>query len=425
MDFFEKIRNHLIQMGNLEGKGIDYPLMWFIYLIICFAGCVIANLFILCSKNGNRIIWLSDQHKRIKSKFSYMSMLACTFTGVFLVGSYPLELQNTFGTWNADFFYTIGQSAIMLTAGIWGVATYKSKKFTVLNICSIIIGLSTSIPVAANAVLAPFNMNNQVVKIVCILGIIFLFILLAFLSVRFNLLVKYSRINILMFFITALALFSTIGVLTYDDVQLGKVLPFQGMFSKEPWQELVTKPYWWYFEATVVSWSLFCGRFVAFCSNGYSLKQVIKYGSFSLIILTVVWHIVSAATGFTLSFSRGPIIYFFTALTMIAFAVTSLDSATKTLTDDIYRIINKANGQSSNKLKDKLPLLILVLLGLINIIILWTGTSRLFTIITCLIFVPSIIQAIVYVVKFSIGKIDYNETGTITKEEYNKLLEDC
>lgn len=425
MDFKKKIGSHLIQMGNLEGKGIDYPLMWFIYLIICFAGCVIANLFILCSKNGNRIIWLPDQHKRIKSKFSYMSMLACTFTGVFLVGSYPLELQNTFGTWNADFFYTIGQSAIMLTAGIWGVATYKSKKFTVLNICSIIIGLSTSIPVAANAVLAPFNMNNQVVKIVCILGIIFLFILLAFLSVRFNLLVKYSRINILMFFITALALFSTIGVLTYDDVQLGKVLPFQGMFSKEPWQELVTKPYWWYFEATVVSWSLFCGRFVAFCSNGYSLKQVIKYGSFSLIILTVVWHIVSAATGFTLSFSRGPIIYFFTALTMIAFAVTSLDSATKTLTDDIYRIINKANGQSSNKLKDKLPLLILVLLGLINIIILWTGTSRLFTIITCLIFVPSIIQAIVYVVKFSIGKIDYNETGTITKEEYNKLLEDC
>lgn len=425
MDFLKKIGSHLIQMGNLEGKGIDYPLMWFIYLIICFAGCVIANLFILCSKNGNRIIWLPDQHKRIKSKFSYMSMLACTFTGVFLVGSYPLELQNTFGTWNADFFYTIGQSAIMLTAGIWGVATYKSKKFTVLNICSIIIGLSTSIPVAANAVLAPFNMNNQVVKIVCILGIIFLFILLAFLSVRFNLLVKYSRINILMFFITALALFSTIGVLTYDDVQLGKVLPFQGMFSKEPWQELVTKPYWWYFEATVVSWSLFCGRFVAFCSNGYSLKQVIKYGSFSLIILTVVWHIVSAATGFTLSFSRGPIIYFFTALTMIAFAVTSLDSATKTLTDDIYRIINKANGQSSNKLKDKLPLLILVLLGLINIIILWTGTSRLFTIITCLIFVPSIIQAIVYVVKFSIGKIDYNETGTITKEEYNKLLEDC
>lgn len=425
MDFLKKIGSHLIQMGNLEGKGIDYPLMWFIYLIICFAGCVIANLFILCSKNGNRIIWLPDQHKRIKSKFSYMSMLACTFTGVFLVGSYPLELQNTFGTWNADFFYTIGQSAIMLTAGIWGVATYKSKKFTVLNICSIIIGLSTSIPVAANAVLAPFNMNNQVVKVVCILGIIFLFILLAFLSVRFNLLVKYSRINILMFFITALALFSTIGVLTYDDVQLGKVLPFQGMFSKEPWQELVTKPYWWYFEATVVSWSLFCGRFVAFCSNGYSLKQVIKYGSFSLIILTVVWHIVSAATGFTLSFSRGPIIYFFTALTMIAFAVTSLDSATKTLTDDIYRIINKANEQSSNKLKDKLPLLILVLLGLINIIILWTGTSRLFTIITCLIFVPSIIQAIVYVVKFSIGKIDYNETGTITKEEYNKLLEDC
>ena len=408
---------HLISMGNLEGKGIDYPIMWTIYLLICFGGCVIANLFILCSKNGNRVIYLPDQHKRIKSKFSYMAMLACTFTGVFLVGSYPLELQNTYGTWNADFFYTIGQSAIMLTVGIWAVVTYKDKKFTIINMLSIIIGLSTSIPVAANAILAPFNLEIQTIKIVCILSIITAFILFAYLSVRFNLLVRYSRINIVMFFITALALFSSIGVSIYKDVSLDKVLPFQGMFSKEPWLELLTKPYWWYFEATVVSWSIFCGRFVAFCSNGYSLKQVIKYGSLSLIVLTVVWHLVSAATGFTLSFSRGPVIYVFTALTMMAFAVTSLDSATKTLSDDLARLLKKENNM---KFKNRLPIIILLVLGFVNIVILYTGTSRLFTIISCLIFIPSIISAIVYSIRYAIGKVNFDESGTITLEEFKE-----
>lgn len=415
-----QIKDHFIAMGNLQGYGIDYPIMWFIYLVLCFGGCVIANLFILFSKNGNRIIYLPDQHIRIQSKFSYMAMLACTFTGVFLVGSYPLELQNTFGTWNADFFYTIGQSAIMLTAGIWGVATYKNRNFTVLNVLSIIIGLSTSIPVAANAILSPFKLESQLIRIISVLVIILVFITLAYLSVRYNLLVKYSRINIVMFFITALALFSSIGVSSYSDVQLGKVLPFQGMFSLEPWKELITKPYWWYFEATVVSWALFCGRFVAFCSNGYSLKQVIKYGSCSLIVLTVVWHIVSAATGFTLSFSRGPVIYLFTALTMIAFAVTSLDSATKTLSDDLYRLLNK-NEKENNKFKNKLPIVILLVLGVINIIILYTGTSRLFTIISCLVFIPAIVKSIIYVIKFSIGKMDYSKTGTISAEEYDEI----
>lgn len=407
--------NHLVSMGNLEGKGIDYPVMWVIYLIICFGGCVIANLFILFSKNGNRIIYLPDQHKRIKSKFSYMAMLACTFTGVFLVGSYPLELQNTFGTWNADFFYTIGQSAIMLTVGIWAVVTYKDKKFTIINMLSIIIGLSTSIPVAANAILAPFDLEVKTIKIICVLSIITTFIVFAYLSVRFNLLVRYSRVNILMFFITALALFSSIGVSIYKDVSLDKVLPFQGMFSKEPWIELITKPYWWYFEATVVSWSIFCGRFVAFCSNGYSLKQVVKYGSLSLIVLTVVWHLVSAATGFTLSFSRGPVIYLFTALTMMAFAVTSLDSATKTLSDDLSRLMGKSDDL---KFKNRLPIIILLTLGLVNIVILYTGTSRLFTIISCLIFIPSIIRAIIYCIKFALGKVNYTDSGTLTVEEF-------
>ena len=410
--------NHLVRMGNLEGNGIYYPVMWVIYLLICFGGCVIANLFILCSKKGKRVIYLPDQHKRIKSKFSYMAMLACTFTGVFLVGSYPLELQNTYGTWNADFFYTIGQSAIMLTVGIWAVVTYKTKPFTILNILSIIIGLSTSIPVAANAVLAPFNLDDKIVKLVCVLSIIIAFIVLAFLSVRFNLLVKYSRINIIMFFITALALFSSIGVSVYKDISLAKVLPFQGMFSKEPWIELITKPYWWYFEATVVSWSIFCGRFVAFCSNGYSLKQVIKYGSFSLIILTVVWHLVSAATGFTLSFSRGPVIYVFTALTMIAFAVTSLDSATKTLSDDLSRVLKRSDDV---KFKNRLTVFILLTLGIINIVVLYTGTTRLFTIITCLVFIPAIIASIIYSIKFAIGKVNYENSGTVTPEEFENI----
>lgn len=411
----ESVIIHLKNIENLSGKGIDYPVFWFIYLVVCLGGCILANIFILFSKNGNRIIWLPDQYRRIKSKFSYMAMLACTFTGVFLVGSYPLELQRTFGTWNADFFYTIGQSAIMLTAGIWGVATYKSKKFILLNILSIIIGLSTSIPVAANAVLAPFNLENHTVKIVCILGIILLFILLAYLSVRYNLLVKYSRINIIMFFITALCLFTSISITAGNksNVDLLKVLPFQGMLSKGPWIELITKPYWWYFEATVVSWSLFCGRFVAFCSNGYSLKQVVRYGSISLIVLTIVWHIVSASTGFTLSFSRGPIIYIFTALTMIAFAVTSLDSATKTLTEDLSRLTRVG--------KNYLTIAILVVLGGINVIILYTGTSRLFTVLACLIFVPAIIKSIIYVIKFSIGKIDYSKTGTVTEEEFLRI----
>lgn len=113
---------------------------------------------------------------------------------------------------------------------------------------------------------------------------------------------RYSRINIWMFIITSIALFTTITTFDNSMVDASKILPFQGMLNAEPWKEWLTNPYWWYFEATVVSWSVFCGRFVAYCSNGYSVKSVIKYGTFSLIELTVIWHIVSAATGYTLSF---------------------------------------------------------------------------------------------------------------------------
>lgn len=127
MQFIKKIAEHFDAMGKLEGNATDYPVMLFIYLGI-FLMCTVASIVLYFSKYGKRIVWLPDQHKIIKSKYSYMAMLACTFTGVYLVGSFPSELQNTYGTWNADLFYTIGQTSLMLIAGIYSVATYKEKK---------------------------------------------------------------------------------------------------------------------------------------------------------------------------------------------------------------------------------------------------------------------------------------------------------
>lgn len=423
MELINKFFEHLDAMGKLAGKATDYPVMLCIYLGI-FLICTVASVMLYFSKYGKRVVWLPDQHKVIKSKFSYMAMLACTFTGVYLVGSFPAELQNTYGTWNADLFYTIGQTSLMLIAGIYSLATYKEEKSTVLNIMSIIIGLSTSIPMAATTILAPLNLEGgaRVASIVILIGIV---VVLAMISIKYNLLVKYSRINILMFIITSIALFTTIT--TYDNsvVDMTKVLPFQGMLNAEPWQEWLTNPYWWYFEATVVSWSVFCGRFVAYCSNGYSVKSVIKYGTVSLITLTIVWHVVSAATGYTLSFSRGPIIYVLTALTMLAFAVTSLDSATKTLVNDSVRLLeNKGNNKkqvSKKQVIDIVTYVTMAILGVLNIILLVTGFPRLFTIVLCLLFVPFFLRAMVYSIKFALGKIDYSISGTITEEEYKKI----
>ena len=425
MELINKFFEHLDAMGKLAGKATDYPVMLCIYLGI-FLICTVASVMLYFSKYGKRVVWLPDQHKVIKSKFSYMAMLACTFTGVYLVGSFPAELQNTYGTWNADLFYTIGQTSLMLIAGIYSLATYKEEKSTVLNIMSIIIGLSTSIPMAATTILAPLNLEGagRVASIVIVIGIV---VVLAMISIKYNLLVKYSRINILMFIITSIALFTTIT--TYDNsmVDMTKVLPFQGMLNAEPWQEWLTNPYWWYFEATVVSWSVFCGRFVAYCSNGYSVKSVIKYGTVSLIALTIVWHVVSAATGYTLSFSRGPIIYVLTALTMLAFAVTSLDSATKTLVNDSVRLLeNKGNNKkqvSKKQVTDVVTYVTMAILGVLNIILLVTGFPRLFTIVLCLLFVPFFVRAMVYSFKFALGKIDYSISGTITEEEYEKIRE--
>ena len=417
MNFFDNIIDHFSKMNGLEGAGSDYPVMLCIYLGI-FLFSFVANVVLYASDHGNRVVWLVDQHKVIKSGFNYMAMLACTFTGVYLVGSFPSELQNTFGTWNADLFYTLGQTTIMITAGIYSLATFRKRSSVILNSLSIIVGLSTSIPMAATTILLPLNIDSDVIRLTAIIVTIVTFILLAALSVKYDLLVKYSRINIYLFIITTIALFTTINTYSSADVDSSKILPFQGMINGEPWQELLTNPYWWYFEATVVSWSIFCGRFIAYCSNGYSIKDIIKYGTISLIVLTAIWHLVSAATGYTLSFSRGWVIYALTALTMLAFAVTSLDSASKTLLNDITRITSKRNI----KYKPNFFLKCCMLgIGLINIIILYTGSSRLFTILFCLIFVPFLVKAIIYNIKFAFGKINYKESGTITKEEYIEI----
>ena len=424
MDLIDRIFEHFVAMGNLEGNATDYPVFMTIYLGI-FVTCTIVSIALLLSKQGNRIVWLPDQHKIIKSRFSYMAMLACTFTGVYLVGSFPSELQNTYGTWNADLFYTIGQTCPMLIAGIYGLATYKTKKNTVLNILSIIIGLSTSIPMAATVILAPLQIEG-IMRIVPIIMVIAIIVILALVSVKYNLLVRYSRINIYMFIVTSIALFTTISTFDNTMVDVGKILPFQGMLNIEPWQEWFINPYWWYFEATVVSWAVFCGRFVAYCSNGYSIKDIIKYGTFSLVFLTVIWHVVSAATGYTLSFSRGPIIYILTALTMIAFAVTSLDSATKTLVDDTVRLIVESDNEKflgKDKIMNIVTYSTMGILGVLNVILLVTGFPRVFTIMCCLIFVPFFVRAIIYSILFATGKVDYSKSGTITVEEYQTMIE--
>ena len=423
MQFINKVVDHLYAMGGLEGNATDYPVMLCVYLGI-FVICAIASVTLCLSRHGERIIWVPDQHKVIKSKFSYMAMLACTFTGVYLVGSFPSELQNTYGTWNADLFYTVGQTSLMLIAGIYSLATYKERRSTVLNILSIIIGLSTSIPMAATAILAPLSLEG-IKRVALIIAVIGLIVVLATISIKNNLLVRYSRINIWMFIITSIALFTTITTFDNSMVDASKILPFQGMLNAEPWKEWLTNPYWWYFEATVVSWSVFCGRFVAYCSKGYSVKSVIKYGTFSLIELTVIWHIVSAATGYTLSFSRGLAIYVLTALTMLAFAVTSLDSATKTLVNDSVRLLEERKTKNdkidAKQVSNTVTYATMTVIGILNIILLVTGFPRLFTILLCLLFVPFFIRAMKYAFGFAFGMIDYSNSGTVTKEEYESV----
>ena len=111
-------------------------------------------------------------------------------------------------------------------------------------------------------------------------------------------------------------------------------------------------------------------------------------------------------------------------MTMLAFAVTSLDSATKTLVSDSTRIISES---SSNKTTSQARILHSVtystmgIMGVLNIILLITGFPRVFTIVCCLVFVPFFVRAIVYSFRFATGKIDYSKSGTISVEEYKVI----
>ena len=139
-------------------------------------------------------------------------------------------------------------------------------------------------------------------------------------------------------------------------------------------------------------------------------------------------QVVSAATGYTLGLSRGPAIYILAACTMVAFAVTSLDSATKTLVNDAVRLIGEKETNSGKKPIEKDKLLNRITYGTIgtlgglNLILLLTGFPRIFTIILCLVFAPFFVRVIVYTFRFAVGKIDYSKSGTITEDEYKELI---
>lgn len=120
--------------------------------------------------------------------------------------------------------------------------------------------------------------------------------------------------------------------------------------------------------------------------------------------------------------SRGPAIYVLTALTMLAFAVTSLDSATKTLVNDTVRIHKEDEKKIGERQVTKtVTYVTMTMIGILNIILLLTGFPRLFTIILCLLFVPFFIRTIVYAFKFAFGMMDYSITGTISPEEFEKI----
>jgi len=63
----------------------------------------------------------------------------------------------------------------------------------------------------------------------------------------------------------------------------------------------------------------------------------------------------------------------------------------------------------------------MVSIGLINVMILYTGSSKLFTILFCLIFIPFLSKAILYSIKFALGKVDFSKSGTITEGEYVRI----
>ena len=114
---------------------------------------------------------------------------------------------------------------------------------------------------------------------------------------------------------------------------------------------------------------------------------------------------------------------------MLAFAVTSLDSATKTLVNDTARLIEEGSSGkgvkriSREKILNTVTYSTMGILGVLNVILLITGFPKVFTILFCLIFVPFFIRAIVYTFKFAAGKADYSKSGTVTEEEYAIIKE--
>ena len=111
---------------------------------------------------------------------------------------------------------------------------------------------------------------------------------------------------------------------------------------------------------------------------------------------------------------------------MLAFAVTSLDSATKTLVNDSARIISEKNTSrkiSQESVLNTVTYSTMGILGILNVILLITGFPRVFTIVFCLLFVPFFIRAIIYSLMFAIGKIDFSKSGTVSIEEYKQISE--
>ena len=118
-------------------------------------------------------------------------------------------------------------------------------------------------------------------------------------------------------------------------------------------------------------------------------------------------------------------IYVLTALTMLAFAVTSLDSATKTLVNDSVRLLEERKTKNDKidekQVSNTVTYATMTVIGILNIILLVTGFPRLFTILLCLLFVPFFIRAMKYAFGFAFGMIDYSNSGTVTKEEYESV----
>lgn len=114
-----------------------------------------------------------------------------------------------------------------------------------------------------------------------------------------------------------------------------------------------------------------------------------------------------------------------TALTMLAFAVTSLDSATKTLVNDSVRLLEERKTKNDKidekQVSNTVTYATMTVIGILNIILLVTGFPRLFTILLCLLFVPFFIRAMKYAFGFAFGMIDYSNSGTVTKEEYESV----